>query len=85
MDTDAQLHCAHGWFHALGIDTPILAAKQIQHKSRRTAIFKGLIILQVAWFALQHVSRAIYHFETTPLEVVTLAFAVLSVVTYALW
>ncbi|KAG1840870.1 hypothetical protein C8R48DRAFT_62357 [Suillus tomentosus] len=67
------------------IDVPTLTAKQIHDKSKGNAISKGLIILQVAWFIMQLITRAIYHLETTQLEVGTLAFAVLNFLTYAAW
>ncbi|OJA21078.1 hypothetical protein AZE42_13028, partial [Rhizopogon vesiculosus] len=67
------------------IDAPILSAKQIQDKSKGNVISKGLVILQVAWFILQLISRAIYHLETTQLEAATLAFAALSSITYVAW
>ncbi|KAG2116850.1 hypothetical protein DEU56DRAFT_895759 [Suillus clintonianus] len=67
------------------IDAPTLTAKQICDRSKGNVISKGLIILQVAWFILQLMSRAIYHLETTQLETGTLAFAVLNFLTYALW
>ncbi|KAG2143003.1 hypothetical protein DEU56DRAFT_884522 [Suillus clintonianus] len=67
------------------IDAPILTAKEIGDRSKGNVISKGLIILQVAWFILQLISRAIYRLETTQLETGTLAFAVLNFLTYALW
>ncbi|KAG1732849.1 uncharacterized protein EDB91DRAFT_1150514 [Suillus paluster] len=67
------------------IDAPTLTEKQIHDRSKGNAISKGLIILQVSWFILQLISRAIYHLETTQLEVGTLAFAVLNFITYAVW
>ncbi|KAG2040471.1 hypothetical protein BDR03DRAFT_948870 [Suillus americanus] len=67
------------------IDAPTLTAKQIHDKSKGNAISKGLIMLQVAWFIMQLITRAIYHLETTQLEVGTLAFAVLNFLTYAVW
>jgi hypothetical protein len=67
------------------IDVPTLTVKQIYDKSKGNAISKGLIMLQVAWFVMQLVTRAIYHLETTQLEVGTLAFAVLNFLTYAVW
>ncbi|KAG2141440.1 uncharacterized protein EDB93DRAFT_635831 [Suillus bovinus] len=67
------------------IDVPTLTANQIHDKSKGNAISKGLIILQVAWFVMQLVTRAIYRLETTQLEVGTLAFAVLNFLTYAVW
>jgi hypothetical protein len=67
------------------IEVPTLTAKQIHDKSKGNAISKGLIMLQVAWFVMQLITRAIYHLETTQLEVGTLAFAVLNFLTYAMW
>ncbi|KAG1886600.1 hypothetical protein F4604DRAFT_1951256 [Suillus subluteus] len=67
------------------IDVPTLTAKQIHDKNKGNAISKGLIMLQVAWFVMQLITRAIYHLETTQLEVGTLAFAVLNFLTYAVW
>ncbi|KAG1725930.1 hypothetical protein EDB19DRAFT_2043106 [Suillus lakei] len=67
------------------IDAPTLTAKQIHDKSKGNVISKGLIMLQVAWFVLQLITRAIYHLETTQLEAGTLAFAVLNFLTYAVW
>jgi hypothetical protein len=67
------------------IDPPILTATQIRDKSKGNAISKGLVILQVTWFVLQLISRAIYHLGTTQLEAGTFAFAVFSFITYAAW
>jgi hypothetical protein len=67
------------------IKVPTLTAEQIHDKSKGNAISKGLIMLQVAWFVMQLITRAIYHLETTQLEVGTLAFAVLNFLTYAVW
>ncbi|KAG2356390.1 hypothetical protein BDR07DRAFT_1339854 [Suillus spraguei] len=67
------------------IDAPTLTANQIHDRSKGNAISKGLVILQVAWFVMQLITRAIYHLETTELEVGTLAFAVLNFLTYAVW
>ncbi|KAG1896614.1 uncharacterized protein F5891DRAFT_1175175 [Suillus fuscotomentosus] len=67
------------------IDVPTLTADQIHDKSKGTAISKGLVMLQVAWFIMQLVTRVIYPLEITQLEVGTLAFAVLNFLTYAAW
>ncbi|KAG2047099.1 hypothetical protein BDR06DRAFT_1000326 [Suillus hirtellus] len=67
------------------IDVPTLTADQIHDKSKGNAISKGVVILQVAWFVMQLITRAIYHHETTQLEVGTLAFAVLNFLTYSAW
>ncbi|KAG1840518.1 hypothetical protein C8R48DRAFT_620845 [Suillus tomentosus] len=71
--------------HDKCIKVPTLTANQIHDKSKGNAISKGLVVLQVAWFVMQLITRAIYHLETTQLEVGTLAFAVLNFLTYAVW
>ncbi|KAG2051792.1 hypothetical protein BDR06DRAFT_573852 [Suillus hirtellus] len=75
----------HKLIHDKCIDVPIITANQIHDKSKGNAISKALVMLQVAWFVMQLITRAIYHLETTQLEVGTLAFAVLSFLTYAMW
>ncbi|KAG2747325.1 hypothetical protein P692DRAFT_20954570 [Suillus brevipes Sb2] len=67
------------------IDIPTLTERQIHDRSKGDAISKGLVMLQVAWFVMQLITRAIYHLETTQLEAGTLAFAVLNFLTYAAW
>ncbi|KAG2099554.1 uncharacterized protein F5147DRAFT_747264 [Suillus discolor] len=67
------------------IDFPTLMADQIHDKSKGNAISKAVVVLQVAWFVMQLITRAIYHLEVTQLEVGTLAFAVLNFLTYAAW
>jgi hypothetical protein len=67
------------------IDLPKLSARQIRDRSKGNMISKGLVVLQVAWFVLQLISRKICHLETTQLEAGTLGFAVLSFIAYAAW
>jgi hypothetical protein len=67
------------------IDAPTLTENQIRDRSKGNVISKGLIMLQVAWFIMQLVTRVIYRLEITQLEVGTLAFAVLNFLTYAVW
>ncbi|KAG1897007.1 uncharacterized protein F5891DRAFT_983017 [Suillus fuscotomentosus] len=67
------------------IDVPTITANQIHDKSKGNAISKALVMLQVAWFVMQLITRVVCHLETTQLEVGTLAFAVLSFLTYAMW
>ncbi|KAG2129166.1 uncharacterized protein EDB93DRAFT_1234459 [Suillus bovinus] len=71
--------------HDKSIDIPTLTVNRIHDKSKGNAISKGLIILQVTWFVIQLITRAIYHLETTQLEVGTLAFAVLNFLSYVAW
>ncbi|KAJ7752876.1 hypothetical protein B0H16DRAFT_780778 [Mycena metata] len=57
----------------------------IEDKSKGDTLSKGVAIAQGLWFVTQCLARASQHLPLTELEVVTLAFAVLSVVIRLLW
>jgi hypothetical protein len=67
------------------IDAPTITANQIRDKSKGNVISKGTLMLQVGWFVTQLITRAVYHLETTELEIATLAFSVLNFLTYPMW
>lgn len=58
---------------------------EIQDKSKGDALSKGIVILQTSWFILQCIARVVEGLPITELELVTLAFATLNTMTYALW
>jgi hypothetical protein len=62
-----------------------ITEKEIRDKGRGDALSKGLILIQTTWFILQCIARKVVHLPITELELVTLAFAALNFVTYALW
>jgi hypothetical protein len=66
-------------------DEILITEKEIQDKSKADALSKGLIVTQLAWFILQCIARVVEGLPITHLELVTVAFATLSFVTYALW
>ncbi|KAF8064244.1 hypothetical protein FPV67DRAFT_210985 [Lyophyllum atratum] len=59
--------------------------KEIQDKSKGDILAKSLVLLQVTWFILQFLARAIQHLPITELEIVTLAFALLNFLVYFCW
>ncbi|TFK70477.1 hypothetical protein BDN72DRAFT_535845 [Pluteus cervinus] len=59
--------------------------KQVQDRSKGDFLSKGLVALQTSWFVLECVARFQQHLPITELEVVTLAFAVLNIITYGFW
>ncbi|KAG6906267.1 hypothetical protein DXG01_014875 [Tephrocybe rancida] len=59
--------------------------QDIQDKSQGDLLAKSLVLLQVTWFVLQIIARAIQHLAITTLEIVTLAFAILNFFTYFCW
>lgn len=58
---------------------------EIKDKSKRDVISKAVLVLQIAWFFIQYVTRYIEHLAITQLEVGTLAFAVLNFITCCFW
>ncbi|KAF7370048.1 hypothetical protein MSAN_00634800 [Mycena sanguinolenta] len=59
--------------------------EDIMDKSKGDALSKGVALLQGLWFILQCIARVHQHLAVTPLEVATLAFAVLNVFIWLLW
>ncbi|KAF8188086.1 hypothetical protein BJ912DRAFT_851352, partial [Pholiota molesta] len=67
------------------IDPPQITEEEIKDRSKGDAISKTFVILQTTWFVAQCVARWSQHLLVTELEVVTLGFALLNGITYALW
>jgi hypothetical protein len=67
------------------IEYPIISKEEIKDKSKGDALAKGLVLIQTTWFLLQCVARGAQHLSLTELELATAAFALLNIVTYALW
>lgn len=59
--------------------------KYINDRSKRDNLTKFIAALQTSWFIVQCIARWITYLPVTQLEVVTLAFAFLNIITYALW
>lgn len=62
-----------------------ITEQDIKDKSKGDLLSKGFALLQTSWFILQCIARGVEHIPITELEIVTLAFATLNFVTYALW
>ncbi|KAK7440587.1 hypothetical protein VKT23_016935 [Stygiomarasmius scandens] len=62
-----------------------ITSQEIWDRSKGDLLSKGLVLLQVAWFVIQCIARAYQNLVITQLEVMTLAFAALNFVMYALW
>ncbi|KAF9473630.1 hypothetical protein BDN70DRAFT_908808 [Pholiota conissans] len=81
---------AHGFFVQMGgfqniIDAPRITEEEIQDRGKGDIISKIFIIVQTTWFVVQCLARWSQHLPVSELEVVTLGFAMLNGVTYALW
>ncbi|PBK58763.1 hypothetical protein ARMSODRAFT_946152, partial [Armillaria solidipes] len=62
-----------------------ISPETIEDKSKGDALSKTFSILQISWFIVQCVARAIQHLPITLLEMTALAFAGLSMIMYFLW
>jgi hypothetical protein len=62
-----------------------ITEEEIEDKSKGNTLSKGLVLLQTGWFSLQCISRLVRHLPLTVLELETVGFAVLSLVSYVLW
>jgi hypothetical protein len=62
-----------------------VSKKEIEDRSKSNALAKTIVVLQTGWFILQCVSRRIERLPLTLLEIATVAFAGLNIVTYFLW
>ncbi|KAF9474067.1 hypothetical protein BDN70DRAFT_816330, partial [Pholiota conissans] len=67
------------------ISPPRITEEDIQDRSKGDIISKTIIILQTTWFIVQCLARWSQHLPLTELEIVTLGFAMLNGITYALW
>ncbi|KAF8644825.1 hypothetical protein AX16_008243 [Volvariella volvacea WC 439] len=66
-------------------EMPRIRKKEIQDRGKGDVLAKAIVILQTSWFVAQCIARRVEDLVLTELELVTLAFAALNVVTYILW
>ncbi|KAF7984846.1 hypothetical protein HWV62_10799 [Athelia sp. TMB] len=59
--------------------------EELANQSKGDALSKGVAILQTLWFVMQCIARRIEHLPVTSLEVMTLAYTVITVAMYLVW
>ena len=64
------------------IDGPPLSEGELQARGKSDLVVKTVAILQIVWFVVQTLVRAIQHYQTTALEIMTVAFVFCSVFIY---
>ena len=71
----------------LGLESTLrrIPAKEISSRSKADHLSKSLALLQLTWFIIQCIARKIQRLPTTSLELVTIAFGVMSGVMYCVW
>lgn len=63
----------------------LVTESEILDKSKGDRLGKLLTVLQTTWFIAQYLERWAAHLPRTQLEVMTLAYAALNILIYALW
>lgn len=67
------------------IELPTITEKELKDKSKGDGVSKAFVMVQTIWFILQTVARRVEHLPITELELVTVAFSILSLAVYLLW
>ncbi|KAK0475635.1 hypothetical protein EDD18DRAFT_1470242 [Armillaria luteobubalina] len=62
-----------------------ISPETIEDRSKGDTLSKTIAMLQLSWFIVQCIARALQHLPITLLEISAVAFAGLSVITYSLW
>ncbi|KAJ8514771.1 hypothetical protein ONZ45_g7717 [Pleurotus djamor] len=67
------------------IPWPVVTKASIMNGSKGDALAKAIVLLQVTWYIAQLCSRAIQGLAVTELEIMTLTYAVICALLYAMW
>ncbi|KDR70368.1 hypothetical protein GALMADRAFT_103163 [Galerina marginata CBS 339.88] len=67
------------------IAMPQITEEEIQDRSKSDGLSKALVVIQTTWFICQCIVRRVQGFDTTELELATLAFAALNGIMYMFW
>ena len=66
------------------INGPPISEEELQARGKNDMVIKLIAVLQILWFVIQTLLRAIQRYQITTLEIMTVAFVFCSVFTYAL-
>lgn len=64
------------------IDGPPISEEELKSRGKGDWVIKLIAVVQIIWFVVQTLFRAIEHFQTTALEIMTVAFVFCSVFIY---
>ena len=67
------------------VTEPPISGEELKSRSKNDGVVKLIALLQITWFGLQALFRAIQHLQVTALEIMTVAFFVLAVLIYAFY
>ncbi|KAF8656117.1 hypothetical protein AX16_002755 [Volvariella volvacea WC 439] len=84
-DKEGNAHLGANEKPTLDIVLPIVTEEEIQDKSKANSLSKVIVVMQTSWFVFQCIARHAQGLVVTQLELVTLAFVTLNIITYFLW
>ena len=64
------------------VDGPSISEDELKSRAKSDWVIKLIAMVQIIWFVVQTLVRAIQHYQTTPLEIMTVDFVVCSVFIY---
>lgn len=64
------------------IDGPPISEEELKSRGKGDWVIKLIAVVQIIWFVVQTLFRAIEHYQTTALEIMTVAFVFCSVFIY---
>ncbi|EPS39462.1 hypothetical protein H072_6766 [Dactylellina haptotyla CBS 200.50] len=67
------------------INLPQITEQDIKDKSKADGLAKLIVLIQVAWFVIQVVARAIQHLPITTIELTTIGLVIYTAATYMQW
>lgn len=67
------------------IDGPPISVDELKSRARSDWLIKLVALLQIIWFAVQTLVRAIEHCPVTPIETMTIGFVLCSTFTYGFY
>ena len=82
--TDCGPYYVHDLIKKGGHDQPTISEDELLSRGKIDWVVKLIAMLQIIWFVIQTLLRAIQRYQVTPLEVMTVAFVFCSVFVYGL-
>jgi hypothetical protein len=82
--TASKLTLRYSWLGTHPLKHLNLGREDIEDKSKADWFVKSIAVLQIGWLVLNVIARAVKKLPITQIEVATIAFAVMAILTYAI-
>lgn len=64
------------------VNHPSVSAQELESRGKSDWLIKLVAVLQILWFVLETLVRAVQHYQITAIEIMTVAFVLYSIFTY---